>query len=410
VTGAPIQALMLYGIGLLFGSYFAAQYGLAPGLGGAIGLRATLAGWYFAQGCLLVLAAMISAFVLLLSLATRGKGNVISLLIVALLLGGWVAVLFIPGLALLTGVLSAGVLVGLLTSAKVGGNPIVIAAAGVLQFVFALILLAAACGKLRAPDRPLFSLRLSLLLLLVWGFTLVAGVYAAPGHNWLFDEWSEYGYAQLVGSTIAFIAVGLVAGVAAAVDLFRHDRAATFGEQSHPRQRLTLQLVPLALALLTLLCFFLMMRGLRPTQLASAVIDAFGGWSPWVAIGVAMLLSFWIDFNWVYFLEAHGRRILVSLVIMLVLLKVVPLGLDAAIEWFVRELADRRWIGYGYLSAVSPVGTLVWAAKGGVAVWVGLAFQALLAVGATLLGRRVRQRLGRTEAPPMPVGSVAVAS
>jgi phosphate/sulfate permease len=73
-------------------------------------------------------------------------------------------------------------------------------------------------------------------------------------------------------------------------------------------------------------------------------------------------------------------------------------------------LADRRWIGYGYLSAVSPVGTLVWAAKGGVAVWVGLAFQALLAVGATLLGRRVRQRLGRTEAPPMPVGSVAVAS
>jgi len=56
VTGAPIQALMLYALSLVFGSYFATRYALSTGLGGAIGLRVTLSAWCFAQGGMLVLA------------------------------------------------------------------------------------------------------------------------------------------------------------------------------------------------------------------------------------------------------------------------------------------------------------------------------------------------------------------
>ncbi|MFQ5806686.1 MAG: hypothetical protein ACE5I3_09570 [Phycisphaerae bacterium] len=408
MTGAPIQAALLYIVSLVLGSYFAAQYALSPGLGGAIGLRATLSGWYFAQGCMLVLAAMIGAFVLLTALATRGKANVIGLAVLIGIFGGWVAIAFIPGLALLAGVLSGGVLFGLLTSAKIGGDPFVIVTAAVLQVLFCLILLAAACGKLRAPDRPLFSLRLGLILLLVWGFTLVAGMYAAPKYDWLFSEWRDHGHAQLVSSTVAFMLIALFPLIAGAVGLFYRDRSAAFGEQKDKRRRSALSLVPPMLALLTVLCLFLMFRGVSPQQLSSTSLRAFESRSAWIAIGAAMLFSFWIDFNWVYFLAARGKRIVIGLLIMLALLKGVPLGLDGVISFFARELAGLDWVGYGYLSGLSPIGTLMLAPKGGTPMWAGLIFQALLGVGATLLGRRVRRRLGR-EATGAPASEHAAA-
>jgi hypothetical protein len=153
--------------------------------------------------------------------------------------------------------------------------------------------------------------------------------------------------------------------------------------------------VPPVLALLTVLCLFLMFRGLDSGQLLPPALNEFGRRSIRVTILAAMLFSFWIDFNWVYFLAAHGRRMLVNVLIMLVLLKGVPLGLDSLISYFGRELAGLDWTGYGYLSGLSPIGTLVLAPNGGAPVWVGLAFQAVLALGATMLGRRVRRRLAR---------------
>jgi len=301
------------------------------------------------------------------------------------------------------------VLIGLLTPAKISGDPIVIVNAAVLQFIFCVIFLAAACGRLRASDRPLFSLRLGLILLLIWGFTLVAGMHAAPKHAWLFSEWRDYGHAQLLASTVAFMLVGLFALIAAAANLFHHDRAAAFGEQRGRQQHLGLKLVPAVLALLTMLCLFLMFRGLSPGQLSGSALHGFESWSTWAAILAAMLFSFWIDFNWVFFLAAHGRRIVISLVIMLMLLKGVPLGLDGMISYCARELAGLDWTGYGYLSALSPIGTLMLAPNGGAPVWVGLAFQAALALGATVLGRRARRRLRRpATAAPASEGAAGV--
>jgi hypothetical protein len=395
MTGAPIQALMLSALSLVFGSYFATRYALSTGLGGTIGLRVTLSGWYLAQGAMLVLAAMVGAVVLLSALATRGKGNVIGLLALIAIFGGWAVIAFVPGLALLTGVLSGGVLIELLTTGTVSGEPVVILNAAVLQFVFCVIFLAAACGKLRAPDRPLFSLRLGLILLCVWGFTLVAGMHGAPKHAWLFSEWRHYGHAQLIASTMAFMLVGLFPLIAAAVNLFHHDRAAAFGERRETQWHVTPKLVPPVLALLTALCLFLMFRGLDPEQLMSPTLREFGSRPTRVAILSAILFSFWIDFNWIYFLAAHGRRMLVNVLIMLVLLKGVPLGLDSLISYIGRELAGLNWTGYGYLSGLSPIGTLMLAPNGGTPVWVGVAFQAGLAFAATGLGRRARHRLRR---------------
>ena len=175
LSGAPVQAEMLYAVSLLFGIYFASRYALSPGLGGVVGLQATLLGVCFAQGCLLMLSLMICSMILLSALATRGKANVIGIMVVVCLFGGWMAIAFVPGLSLLLGIMSGTVLFTVITKGQTGGDPSVIAAAALLQLLFSLIALRAACGQLRGLDKPLFSIRLGLLLLLVWGFTLVGG-------------------------------------------------------------------------------------------------------------------------------------------------------------------------------------------------------------------------------------------
>jgi hypothetical protein len=395
MTGAPIQAELLYAVSLVFGSYFAARYALSPGLGGAIGLRVALSGWYGAQVCLLVLGFMISALVLLTALATSGKANIVGALALIAVIGGWVAIIFVPGLALLTGVLSGGVLFGVLTPAKTGGGPLDVVIAALLQTTFAIIFLAAACRKLRAPDRPLFSPPLDLILLLVWGGTLVTGIHAVSEYTWLFPGWRQYGYAKLVASTVAFMLVALFPLIAAGVELVRRDRSASFGPEGAARRRLDQMLLAPVLASLTVLCLFLMFWVLSPSQIPSLTLRALERWHTWVPIVAAMLLSFWIDFNWVYFLAARGLRMVIGLPIMLALLKGLPIGLDGAIEFMAREAVGVDWTGGGYLTGFSPVGTLMLAPAGGGPVWVGLVFQAALAAGATVLGRRMRRSVGR---------------
>jgi hypothetical protein len=395
MSGAPIQAMMLYAVSLLFGTYFATRYALSPGLGGTIGLRTTLSGWYFAQGCMLVVAAMIGAFTLLTSLATRGKGNIIGVAILIGVFGGWAAIFVIPGLALLAGVLSGWILIGLLTSAKVGGDPRIIVVSTLLQVVFCVIMLAAACGKLRSPNRAVFTIELGLILLIVWGVTLAMGIFVAPAYGSLFSEWQHQALAQLVASTVAFMLVALLPLIGATVELCQRDRAAAFGEDRSVRRCAELTFVPLMLGLMTATCCLIMSPVWAATEQLGHVPPNALIRQIFVPIAVAMLCSFWIDFNWIYHLAAHGRRIMIGLPIMFVLVKGMPILLDNVIDYFGQQLADLEWAGYGYLTGLSPVGTLILAPEGGALIWVGLVFQVVLAIGATVVARRARRRLGR---------------
>ena len=393
LTGSPIQAVLLYAVSLVFGTYFAASYAASSGLGGAIGVRATLAGWYFAQGCMLMLAAMFAALILLTALATRGKANVVGILALIGVFGGWFASVFVPGLALVLGVRSGGVLFGLLTSTKIAGDALTIVNAGALQFTLCLIFVTAACGKLRKPERPLFSLRLGLTLLIVWGIALLAGMHAAPDYDWLFGEWREYRFAQLVASTIAFMLVSLLPLAAAAINLFHHDRAASFGERPVGRSRLLL-LAPL-LAALTVSCLDLMLRAVGPHQLSRAAREALLYRSVWAGIAAALLLSFWTDFHCLYSLKALVRRPTIAFLIVLAVLKGAPLAIDGVVKFCVEEVAEQAWTGQGYLTGLSPIGTLLLIPRAGAPVWFGLVFQLAVAVGATALARRARRRLSQ---------------
>ncbi len=395
LTGAPVQAGLLYAVSLLFGSYFAARYALSPGLGGVIGLRATLLGWYSAQGCMLLLSFMIGALILLSSIATHGKANIVGILVLIGFIGGWVAIVFIPGISLLLGVMSGGVLVGLITPAKVSGDPSVILVAASLQLVFGIIVLAAACGKLRAPERPLFSIHLGLILLAAWGVTLVTGLHIAPKYDWLFSEWREYTYVQLVASTIAFMLIGFFPLITAAVNLYYRDRAAGYDERTGKLKWVALHLMPVLLAGATVLCLLLMLGAIDRTQLPRVAHGAFQHWPAWTAIGAALLLSFWTDFHWVYFLKAYVRRPMIGLLIAIAVLKGGPLLLDGTVQFAVEEMGEGRWNGYGYLTGLSPLGTLIFVPQGGPAIWTGLGVQAVVAFGATLLARRARRRLSQ---------------
>ncbi len=397
LTGPPTQAAILYATSLVLGTYFVGQYARSLNLAGM--LSVPVGGWYFLQVSLLFVAFMVAALVLLGALATAGKTSFIAVAVVIGIFGGWAAVSFVPGLALLTGILSGGVLLEFIQSGRFTGDPAVIVLALIVQFALGATFIRAACRKIRAPEKSLFGIPLSLVLLVIWGFTLVGGFACVPQNQWLFSEFRDLGFAQLICSTVAFLAVGLFVLVAAASEGFYLDRAAVLGAARSPRRQRVLTLVPVLLGVLTLLAMSLMCNWMMPDQKA-AVLGAFRRPAIVVAMLAALVLSCWLDYCLVYAAVARGKRILFVLIASVAVLKILPLAADALIESIVWEAAHQRWGGQGYLTGLSPIGTLILCRSGGTPMWLGLFVQALLAGIATGLARRARRGLaaGTTDA------------
>ena len=169
MTGPPIQAVWLFGTGLLLGTGFAAH--VASQLSPLI-----ISGWYVLQACLLCLAFLVSTLVLLAALASSGKTNVVGVIVVIAIFGGWFVLPFVPGMGLVTGVITGGTILrsifgmGGPTVATGDAAAIVYAAFG--QIVFGGIFLWAACRLVRAPERGMFGMGLGLLLATAWASAL----------------------------------------------------------------------------------------------------------------------------------------------------------------------------------------------------------------------------------------------
>ena len=392
MIGGPIQALLLYLVSLVFGCYFAAMYGGSPGLGGVLGVLGTLGAWCFAQNSLLVIAAMITSAVLLSALATRGKANIAGALMLVCVLGGWAAILFVPGLALVLGVFSGDKLYQLLTTAKLRGGSAVFAQAIVFQIAFCLIFLAASCRKLRRPDYPLFSLPLSLLLAGTWGAALIAGLVAAADSSWSINmNAAETHFAQLISSILAFAAVCYFALWAVAMDRSRHDHIPKASKPNIWSSGRVAWLMPAAMAALTFLFAFLAYKQTPMNGTPTKMWLGLSHWQYWTAVGPALLLSFWTDFNLIVFLLRWVKRPLILLVVALGLLKGAPLLCEQVIQFLVEGIADQKWSWHGSVSCISPIGMLIYATDGNWA-WAGLVPQALLAGIATALGRTASRR------------------
>ncbi len=377
LTGPAAQVMLLYGAGLVVGGYFAADYGQSLGFPGVI-----ITGWYASQLSVLTLALLVAALVLLTALATRGKTNLMLPLILLGVFGGYWLVLLVPGLALLMGVMSGGLIISVLTrSAATALDPAMLGWAMVLQVAMALVLLIACCRKVRAPDRPAFSLGSGLLLLLVSGFTLVMGVRYFEGFRRLID-WDESWLWQWGGSTLAFVLVGLIPLAAAASQRQHRDRAAVLATRQRPPILRLLDLTPLLLAALTAALMVLLLLEVETVRLSWSLLTEP---TPVAALSVAFFLTFWTDYVLVYTARTWQRSAKFALLFTWFILRIVPVAADAAAALSSFLTGEPAMAVVWRAAGISPIGSLLILVRGG-NPWPGIAIQGIIAAVATLIG------------------------
>lgn len=397
LTGPTAQAMLLFATNLLVGTYFAAQRALDYGAPLSL---ATLGPTWLLQLGLLLLAFMLASLVLLTALVSAGKTNIIGLVVLMATVVGWWAWAFVPGVALVFGVLTVIEVLGVfaMQRAPTPGtvSSLTVLMAALAQVAFGITFVVAACRRVRAPERAMFTLPLAIVLLTIWGAALVLGVRYMPAvHPWI-PRFDLLATAQIICSTVAFMLVALFAVVAAANDAFRSDRAAAFGERAVDALPRAARATPLLLAGMTLAAAVLMYgqlrEGVRPPGLAIAFSEPL----TLLALGLAPLLSFWIDYCLIYATIARGGKVFRSLIVWSLGLKIMPLAIDMALTW-VREAGEIERVPFteGVFSGLSPYGTLALCCLEGGRPWPGLIVQVGLAVGATYLALRARDHAVR---------------
>ncbi len=366
LTGPAAQSVLLYGAGLLAGGYFAVDYGAALGF-----INVVMGGWYFSQFCLLPLGLLVISLVLLTALTTAGKVDLTLVLVVVGLAGGWILVPLVPGLALLFDVMSAGWIIRLLARAgPPAGDPAVLGWAMLLQTALSLILLTAACRKVRAPDRPVFGTYLGLLLLTVTGVTLVIGMELFPGFRWLFHM-HETPVWQWLASTVVFVLIAMFPLTAAAMERAHNDRQG----QTAASSRLGVDLLPLLLTLMAALVMYCMLPSTLDAQLSAERLRAAGP----ALLGVA--LSLWTDYLVVYWARGRGKSVFFVLIVDWAILKALPLAIAAAVLTASEMTYQPETPGW-WIAGFSPIGTLL-AITRHESPWPGLVFQLLVAAATT---------------------------
>jgi hypothetical protein len=215
--------------------------------------------------------------------------------------------------------------------------------------------------------------------------------------------------AQLFASTSAFVLVATFATHAAAVDLFHADRAAAHGEAPAAGRRRQALLVPVGLAAMTVVTLLCMINWMAPAAWSSRIAEWIATKTPFWWIALAMLLGFLTDFFWLYATAARGRKAIVTVVLLILGLKAGPIIVDAALFGILTEDDRAPWTGWGYVTGLSPIGTMILSTSIGPRLFVGLAVQAGMLALSWLLFRAARrgvlQHAERTESPPIALAS-----
>ncbi|MBK9118622.1 MAG: hypothetical protein IPM18_03325 [Phycisphaerales bacterium] len=245
LTGPPLVPAVLFLVGTGAGCYFALWYGEALGFP-----QVVIAGWLLAQAALLVLALFINAFVLLIC-AASGRVPILTVIVIAGLLGGWMLIRVVPGLALISGVLSGAWVLDLMAGRAGSGDVGALTVPGGLQIAFAAVFLLAAGHKLRYPHRPTFPLLLGLTLAGLAALTLVLGHHSMSGVMSVFGPGDEDIAAwRWLGTAITFLLILQLALLTAAHERAEAIRAGLFRAQVPPLRPALLDLIPWLLAVL----------------------------------------------------------------------------------------------------------------------------------------------------------------
>lgn len=395
LLGPAIPSLMLYAPGLLIGVYFAAKAAGSMAIGASLGARAFVGGWLISQGLLLILAFMVSAVSLLAAIAAReSKFNIFGLLIVIGFMGGWGAVLAVPGFALLTGFMSGSVMWTTIVGrgAAIGNNTALLTACA-LQIAVGVTMLTAAGRRFRAPDRPVFTLPVSLVLIGLWGLALVLGmVHAAASSTPLSAQFADLNAARLAFSLMSFMAVSLFVLHAAAVARLALDRRRLFTREPLAARARLLAAMPTAVTLLGMLVLALMVAAVPAGSRSLELQRTLNQPMLWAAVGIALLLSSATDAFAFYWAAANRARTWLVLLVTWGLLKIAPVLLDGMLLTLADNLYEREWTWHRYLTSVSPIGTILLTVRPCWEIGLGLLVQlALMLVAAAMTWRARRQ-------------------
>lgn len=398
LLGSANQMLLLFAINVIAGSYFALK------LGATVGFAMAPTGWWFLQFCIICLSFMLSCIGLSSAIASAGKANIIGVIIAACAVGGWGIVGMIPGFSLVLGIMGGSALISAIRTGALGAEGTIIPISCALQLAIGGIFMRAACRKIRAPERPSFSVALGLLLTVIWGATLLSGLWLATNMpRALLEEFR--GVSQSFASGIAFNFACLVPLFSAAAQLSFIDRAAALGQPPPPSLRPSLMALPAALGIVAAVVI-LAAPSLVPAD-HSGSLDSirthFSLPARRLAIAAAMILGFWTDLNLLYRGTAVSKNALRVGIFLVLASKLFPFIPDFLIRVFIEEFAGGPPTDLVSLYTIgfSPIGTMILAAYEKGNVWPGLIGQVVITAGATWWAARARNFLA-PEARPIP--------
>jgi hypothetical protein len=368
MTGGGAQSGLLFATGILLGSVFAYWSGQIVQFGPTY-----VWSWVYSQACLLTLALLVNSLALLSALGSRGKMNLLPIFLLGALFGGWFVIFLIPGLALLSGVMSVGVFFQFLGVPGPGGlDPRVTVWAVLFQVALSGVILAAASRKVRRPEGIAFTPLLSTLLLATWGLLLVVGRKHFTDFAGFFGGDESYAIPQWIGSTLAFMLVALVPVSARAL----RDGRSYFAGDSLP---LLGWLTPVAVSAAA----FVVAVVTAPLDVAQ-LLEA-NPLRSIVPVAIVIGCAFLVDYAACACASSRAISQRYALLATWGVLRGVPFLVDGLV-FLVSEIIETESGTNWSVSSISLIGTLIQASDGDV-VQTGVAIQVALAIAAIVLWR-----------------------
>lgn len=336
--------------------------------------------WYLGQIGLLIMSLLYGSFVLMISLAVGGKGNPLGLMFLVGFAGAAV-IQHVPGLMLLSGLYSVtsvmsavtprATLAPLSTAEQLG-----MLASPMLQVIFAGLFIVAGARKIRSPDRPLFDVRLGLVLMMLSAAALLLGVLVKPSAS-VFGGWTSNA-PTIVVSTSVFTLVAQVPLLAAAAASLRLRVSAQYGDLPVTAARsrgALLDAMPVFIGLGVLALLMLL------ADVGSTAFSLFS-WSAHAAqrataVFACVLLSIFADYQFFRLILAAGRKVLGMFVLWCVAAKLSPLIFEAIV--LTASDFDGQF-GAAGVSGASPFGALGLLFSPAGSPWVGVVVQLVLAL------------------------------
>lgn len=361
LLGPMINSLTLFGTGVVLGAALSAAYAYDTNT------PQILTAWYLGQCGLVILAFLYGAFTLMTAVAGSGKANTAGLMVLIGIVGASIFQ-FVPGLKLLTGAYA-------IMSAFPRGpgrpiptgaiNQISLLLAPALQVVLGLLFLRAACRKVRAPQEPLFDVKLAAALLVICIGTLVAGVHVmgeipsfAPPGAMPPEIRQVEGIAAVVVSLGLYMLIAQLLLLGGAADGFALRRAQLYEDaprNAGPRLLLN-EALPWVAGGSAILLLLLLARTTPAEYQGQAIARLTSNSAGQLIAAGSLLLSMLADYYFLRVVVALGRKPLAPFIVYFGTAKLAPLVIEACVLSVSNE--NDPVFGAANFAAISPIGLL----------------------------------------------------